>query len=263
MKEELKISIVQADLIWEDTEANIRKFGERLENASDIGDVIVFPEMFTTAFSTESIHVADSNGTTTFGAARAWAAKYSALVIGSFIAEENGNYFNRGFMARPDGRIDVYDKRHLFIGGEKNLFLPGDKHLMINYEGWNIALCICYDLRFPVWLRYNSSYNYDLLVCIAEWPENRQDNFETLIKARAIENQAYVCACNRIGSDRNFLNYIGGSQIVDFKGKVLCRCRDNSDEILTFGIKKYPLESNREKFPVSLDADKFILKDGL
>lgn len=256
-QEELTISMVQADVAWEDKKANIEGFARRLDRAGNLGDIIVLPEMFTTAFSTNARELAEPTESETMAAVRSWAARYDALIAGSFIASEDGRYYNRGFMSFPDGSAEFYDKKHLFIGGEKNIFTPGDGRILINYKGWKISLTICYDLRFPVWLRRCPAYDYDLMLCIAEWPVNRQDNLETLLRARAIENQAYYCLCNRVGDDHNFLHYAGGSQIVDYKGKVLCRANDDSDEILNFTIKKYPLQSNREKFPASEDADDF------
>lgn len=257
MKDELRINIVQADIVWENIASNLAGFGQRLEAFHPDGDIIVLPEMFTTGFSTNAKALAEEVNGTTIETVQRWAEKYSSLIIGSFIAREQDKFYNRGLLAEPEGKIHFYDKKHLFIGGEKDIFTPGDKQCLINYEGWNIAFCICYDLRFPVWNRYSENFNYDLMVCVAEWPTNRQENFETLLKARAIENQCYLCASNRIGNDENFLHYSGGSQLIDFKGNVLCRCRDNSDEIISYTIKKYPLESNREKFPVGSDADRF------
>lgn len=259
MKEELRISIIQADILWENIDGNLSKFEQRLAMMQNPGDVIVLPEMFTTGFSTNAKNLAENTRGRTMETVMRWAEQYEALVCGSFIACDEGKYYNRGFMARPEGHVAYYDKKHLFIGGEKEIFTPGSGQCLINYEGWNIAFCICYDLRFPVWNRYTSDFDYDLFICVAEWPTNRQENFETLLKARAIENQSYVCACNRVGSDENYLHYSGGSQIIDFKGNVLCRCRDNRDEIMNYAIKKYPLESNREKFPVGDDADKFVI----
>lgn len=241
------------DIAWEDVNANL-KHTEELLKGLEVSDIVVLPEMFSTAFSTSATQLAEPIDGPTIRAVSLWAKQYDSLFIGSFIAEENGKFYNRGFAVFPDGKKLFYDKRHLFLGGEEKFFTPGEKELIFNYHGWNINIAICYDLRFPVWLR-NKNLKYDLLILVAEWPANRQYIFDNLLISRAIENQAYVCACNRIGKDGNFLSYTGGSTCIDFKGKIIGRLEDNKEEIKRFTIEKYPLESNREKAPVWKHAD--------
>lgn len=258
-QEELRVRVVQSDIIWENKEANLNHYIDLLSKADDgKTDIILLPEMFSTGFSMNAKQLAENNDGPTMKLAQSWAKQYNAAIIGSFIAQEDGLFYNRGFAAMPNGKTYFYDKRHLFIGGEKQIFTPGNTHLTIAYKGWNIALSICYDLRFPVWLR-NKDCAYDLMLCMAEWPSNRQYIFEHLLIARAIENQSYVCACNRVGVDGNLLSYIGGSVLIDYKGKVKERCTDNVEEIRTFTLLKYPLESHREKVPVWKDGDSFYL----
>lgn len=257
--EQLRISIVQADIAWEDTQANLARFDQML-TALPPTDVVLLPEMFSTAFSSNAQALAEPTNGTTMQTVLGWANKYQCAFIGSFIAVEAGKYYNRGFLVEPNGTTHFYNKRHLFIGGEETYFTPGKEPLIVHYKGWNIALCICYDLRFPVWLR-NYHLKYDLLAVIAEWPTNRQYIFDHLLIARAIENQAYVCACNRIGKDGNHLQYQGGSQVIDYRGKVLQRLTDHTEEIKTVTLEKYPLESMREKAPVWKHADAFTILD--
>ena len=256
-KESLRISLVQADIIWEDTHANLLHF-ESLLSSLDDTDIVVLPEMFSTAFSSNAPLLAEPNDGPTLNKVKAWAKQYQCAFVGSFIATQDGRYYNRGFFTLPNGDTTFYDKRHLFFGGEETHFTAGNTFPIVSYMGWNIAPCICYDLRFPVWLR-NTNLRYDLLIVVAEWPTNRQSIFEHLLVARAIENQAYVCACNRIGKDGNHLQYIGGSQLIDYRGRVIDRLTDYQEEIKTITIQKYPLESMREKAPGWKHADAFTL----
>lgn len=253
--EQLRISLVQADIAWEDTHANLLHFDQLLSGLPPT-DVVVLPEMFSTAFSSNAQALAEPIDGPTMQQVKQWAAQYQCAFVGSFIACENNLYYNRGFFTEPDGTTHFYDKRHLFFGGEETYFTAGTTPTIVSYKGWNIALSICYDLRFPVWLR-NYHLKYDILMVVAEWPTNRQYIFDHLLIARAIENQAYVCACNRIGKDGNHLQYVGGSQVIDYRGKVLKRLTDHTEEVETVVLEKYPLESMREKAPVWKHADAF------
>ena len=244
---------MQMDVVWEDINANLNHVEELLKDLPDT-DIVVLPELFSTAFTMSAPALAESSDGITMQTVSKWAKNYNCLFIGSFIAEENGNYYNRGFAVFPSGEKLFYDKRHLFIGGEERIFTAGKEPLIFQYEGWNINLAICFDLRFPTWLR-NKNLKYDLMIIVAEWPVNRQFAFDTLLTARAIENQSYVCACNRVGKDNNHLRYQGGSVCIDHKGKVLGRLEDNKEEIRTFTIDKLPMERFRELAPFWKQAD--------
>lgn len=253
--EQLRISIVQADIVWEDISANLQHFDELLQQLPAT-DVVLLPEMFSTAFSSNACALAETTDGATLQTVRRWAAEHDCAIVGSFIAQEDNHYYNRGFFVKPDGSTQFYDKRHLFLGGEETYFTPGDKNMIVSYKGWNLTMAICYDLRFPVWLR-NHQLQYDALLVIAEWPTNRQSIFETLLAARAIENQAYVCACNRVGIDGNHLQYSGGSQAIDYRGKVMERLTDHAEEIRTVVLNKEALENMRKKMPTWKHADNF------
>lgn len=255
----LEVCLVQSDIVWEDISANLSHTQDLLQRLDHPVDIIVLPEMFSTGFSSNAIDLADTCNGDTLCKVKAWAATYQSLVMGSFIATENGKYYNRGFAVYPDGKTLFYDKKHLFFGGEKTYFTPGHEQLVLDYKGWKLGFCICYDLRFPVWLR-NYQLRYDALFCVAEWPNSRQRMLEYLSVARAIENQAYLCLCNRVGSDGNFFQYTGGSQCIDYKGKVLFRCNDNQEQLGCFTLERYRLESYREKAPIWMDADPFSLQ---
>ena len=255
--EQLRVSIVQADIAWEDSHTNLAHFDQLLQQLPAT-DIVVLPEMFSTAFSSNATQLAETNNGTTIQTVQKWANQHQCVFVGSFIAQENNHYYNRGFFVFPDGTTHFYDKRHLFLGGEETYFTPGENNLILSYIGWNLSLAICYDLRFPVWLR-NQQLQYDVLLVIAEWPTNRQTVFETLLAARAIENQAYVCACNRVGIDGNQLQYSGGSQVIDYRGRVLERFTDHTEEIRTLVLNKEGLENMRKKMPTWKHADNFTL----
>ena len=241
------------DVIWEDINANLNHVEELLKKLPE-SDIVVLPEMFTTAFTISAPALAENNDGITIQKVSKWAKTYNSLFVGSFIAEDNGHYYNRAFAVFPSGDKLFYDKRHLFLGGEERIFTAGKEPLVFEYEGWNINLAICFDLRFPTWLR-NNNLKYDLLLLVAEWPVNRQFAFDTLLLARAIENQAYVCACNRVGKDNNHLSYSGGSVGIDYKGKIIDKAEEGKEEIRTFTIDKQKMESFREKFPFWKSAD--------
>lgn len=258
--EDLKVLVIQPDLAWEDIDYNLSHIESLIEGAESGFNVILLPEMFSTGFTGNAVELAEPTNGRTMSRVKAWAARYNSLVTGSFIASDGGRYYNRGFAVTPDGAARFYDKHHLFFGTEKRYFTPGTERLIFNYLGWNIALFVCYDLRFPVWVR-NRNLEYDVIFCVAEWPVSRQNVLETLTMARAIENQSYAFTCNRVGSDSNFLKYIGGSQAVDYNGKLIDRLEDGKEEARIITIKKYPLISNREKAPVWKDAEAFRIDD--
>ncbi|MCQ2336745.1 MAG: nitrilase family protein [Paludibacteraceae bacterium] len=255
---DFKVLVLQTDIVWENIEANLSNVERLISSTTDEFNVILLPEMFSTGFSSNAQALAEPISGRTIQKVKEWAARYDSLVIGSYIAEDGGLYYNRGFAIEPDGTAHYYDKCHLFIGWEKQFFTPGDKRLVFNYRGWNVSLCICYDLRFPVWTR-NRNLEYDVLFCTTQWPVSRQNVLETLIAARAIENQAYAVASNRIGTDGNYIKYVGGSQAVDFRGRIVGRCTDSTEEAKVITLNKYALESNREKAPVWKDAEMFTL----
>jgi len=256
--EELKVLILQTKIVWEDKKANLLHIEELISGVSDEFNVVVLPEMFSTGFSSDAQMLSESTSGETISKLKELSAKYNSLFIGSYIAEDGGLYFNRGFAIEPNGECHFYDKHHLFFGWEKIFFTPGKERLIFNYMGWNISLVVCYDLRFPVWVR-NKNLEYDVLFCVTQWPQSRQNVLETLVSARAIENQSYVVACNSVGTDGNLIKYIGGSQVVDFNGKSIGRLTDSTEEAKVVTIKKYPLHSNREKAPVWRDAENFTI----
>ena len=221
MADNLRISMVQSHIIWEDRDENLGYYGELLRRVSGKTDIAVLPETFTTGFSMDVEKLADTMDGPTIPIIKGWAKKYKLAVAGSFIAKEGGKYFNRAFFVTPEGETYLYDKRHLFrMAGEDQHFTAGDKRTIVRYKDWNICLQVCYDLRFPVWSR-NVDNEYDLLIYVANWPEARKKVWKTLLQARAMENMAYVCGVNRVGIDGKGFVYRGDSMIFSPKGKKL------------------------------------------
>lgn len=256
----LKVTIVQSQLYWEDIDKNLEMFSQKLEQIQEETDLVVLPEMFSTGFSMNSEKLAESME----GKAVNWmiekARSKNFVVTGSLIIKEDGKYYNRLIWAQPDGNIQTYDKRHLFrMANENDFFSSGKQKLIVELKGWKICPLICYDLRFPVWSR-NQNQQYDCLIYVANWPEARKEPWTKLLQARAIENQVYVIGINRVGQDGKAINYSGSSAIIDPKGNDISQITEYEESIQTFELDKQDLEDFREKFPVTMDADDFEIK---
>lgn len=256
----MRITLIQDIIHWADKTANFKKTEIQLSALSGKTDLVVLPEMFSTGFSVEQLHLAENNEDKTIQMLVKWAKKFQLAITGSFIAVENEQYFNRAFFVYNDGRIKFADKRHLFtMGGESSYFSSGNKRLIVNYCGFNICILVCYDIRFPIWSR-NINNEYDLLIYVANFPENRIRDWDILLKARAIENQTYVCGVNRIGEDNAGIKYNGHSTLLDFKANSLLEFADSETSVQTYEINIESLTQYREKFPVWKDADHFEIK---
>ena len=252
----LTISIIQSDLVWEDVAANLKAFTKKIKAVKQ-SDLIVLPETFSTAFSMNSEHLAEPMNGKTMTWMATMAKEKNTVLAGSAILRENDHIFNRFIWMRPDGSFDKYDKRHLFrMGDEHNHFTAGSERLIVELKGWKICPQICYDLRFPVWSR-NKKQEYDLLLYIANWPEVRIPAWEKLLYARAIENQCYVAGVNRIGIDGNGVNCSGNSMLIDSKGDLIWKAKDLEEETKTVKVSLDDLNGFRKKFPVGMDADEF------
>ncbi len=255
----LKITIVQTHLHWEDIDSNIKLFESITDKINKDTDLIVLPEMFTTGFTTKTASLA----TTMKGASVSWMKKKSveknADIVGSMIIREDKNFFNRLIWVKPSGELFFYDKKHLFrFGSEDKFFTPGSKKITVELKGWKIRPFICYDLRFPVWTR-NCDNKYDIAVFVANWPATRSLHWKTLLAARAMENQAYIIGVNRTGQDGNKIKYSGDSSIIDPKGKTIFQT-DCISCVHTETISPTPLLQYRKNFPAWKDADNFIFE---
>jgi predicted amidohydrolase len=259
MENLLKVAIIQTDLIWENPEQNRLHFSKKINALSVEVDLIILPEMFSTGFSMNPSEVAETMDGETILWLKTIAKEKNIAITGSLIIKENENYFNRLVFVFPDGEIQTYDKRHTFtLAGEDKVYTAGNKKLIINYKGWKIYPLICYDLRFPVWAR--NTENYDLLIYVANWPKPRINAWNTLLKARAIENMSYCIGVNRVGLDINGYEYTGNSAAYDSLGVEISTIKPNkiTTEIIT--LKKNDLQKTRNKFRFLDDKDDFTLK---
>jgi omega-amidase len=254
----MRVTLIQDIIFWADKAVNLQKVEEQLASLAGQTDLVLLPEMFTTGFCTDDLHLAETMQGDTVKTLCAWATQYQLAIAGSFIATEDRRVFNRGFFVFPTGEIQTADKRHLFsMGGEQNHFSAGDKRLIVNYCDFNISLLVCYDIRFPVWAR-NVDNEYDLLIYVANFPERRIADWDILLQARAIENQAYVCGVNRVGVDGLGIAYNGHSTLLDYKATHLLTFPENESSIQTFELQQEPLQRYRQKFAAWKDADRFI-----
>ena len=255
----LTVSIIQADLAWHDPTSNLSGFSEAIRSIAKKTDLIVLPEMFTTGFTMDAAANADRMNGEAMQHMKQWAAKTKAAICGSLIINDGSKHFNRLVFMRPDGHFDCYDKRHLFrLAGEVEHYTAGDRQVVIEWRGWRICPQICYDLRFPVWSRNSKDLNYDLLLYVANWPSRRHHAWQTLLRARAIENLCYVAGVNRTGTDGNALPYAGGSAIIDYLGHDVADLGDRVGNA-TATLDKSSLQKFREKFPFHIDADRFSI----
>lgn len=253
----LKIALVEHDVSWADVGDNILTVADSLNRVSRDTDLVILPELFSTGFVTDITQahdLAEETDGKTMDAIHRWAKFFGFAIAGSMLIKEGGNLYNRGFIVEPSGDHTFYDKRHLFtMGGEGRVYNRGNRSIpVVRFRGWDIAIAICYDLRFPEWL-LNRGCRYDLLIIPANWPESRIYAWEQLILARAIENVAYVAGCNRQGSDDAGV-YPGNSIASDFKGNVITM-PSNRPNIFYASLRKAPLLTFREKFPVWKDFD--------
>ena len=264
----MKIALVQSPLVWGKLQENLQNFDKKMAECEDC-DVILLPEMFTSGCmmikkSAEVAFAAKESVANAYPVVEekmlAWAKRQHALVMGSTVYRENGKYYNRLIAAFPEGNCRYYDKRHCFrMGGENEHFTPGDRQLTFEFRGVKIAAFICYDLRFPVWCR--NTQNYDLAVFVANWPESRREVWKTLLKARAIENQAFVAGVNCVGEDDNGLTYSGDSMVADARGMEIGSTSPGNEAIIRVELDIEKLRQFRKKFPVLDDRDDFLFQE--
>jgi omega-amidase len=254
----LKITLFQGYLFWENIDKNLQNIKLRLSGIREKTDLIVLPEMFNTGFTMNAEKLAEPMNGKSMQWMHSIAKKYDCVVAGSLIISDKEKYYNRLIWMLPDGTFKQYDKKHLFtLSKEHETYTPGRERLIVELNGWKICPAICYDLRFPVWLR-NDRSEYDLLIIIANWPEKRSLHWRTLIPARAVENQSYVIGLNRVGYDGNEVYHSGDSTCIDPGGNVVYYKRDEED-IYTFTISKEEITRNRNIYPFLEDADHFQL----
>ncbi len=254
----MKIALIQSPLFWEKPIANRNHFEVKINAITEKVDLIVLPEMFSTGFTMNPNEVSETMQGETILWLQSLAKAKKCAITGSLIIAENDNFYNRLVFVFPSGEIQFYDKRHLFsLAGEDKVYTSGKKKLIVDYLGFKICLLICYDLRFPVFAR--NVENYEVLIYVANWPKPRINAWNTLLKARSIENMCYTVGVNRIGKDQNNLEYIGHSQAIDFLGNALFEPQE-TEGIFIVELNKEKLLETRKKFGFLNDRDSFELK---
>ncbi len=261
--QDLRITLIQSALHWEDSDANLAMFEEKLWTIKEPTDLIILPEMFSTGFSMNAAQLAEPMNYKTFKWMKQQAAQSKATVMGSFIVKEGTKYFNRLIAMSANGNFFEYDKRHPFrMAGEHETYAPGRDRLVFDLKGWKICPMICYDLRFPVWTRntyHHGRLDYDVLVFVANWPAPRVNAWDGLLTGRAIENLSYCIGVNRVGNDEEGHNYLGHSAVYNYKGERLFF--NEEDEIIeTLSLNYDEMAAFRKRFAFFLDSDQFKLE---
>ena len=262
----LRVSLVQGETRWHDPAANREYYGELVAPLHGITDLVVLPETFTSGFSNEAIGDAETMDGPTVAWIREQAFRLDAAVTGSVQLRTDEGVFNRMLFATPDGNLAHYDKRHLFsFAREHERYAAGHDRVTVEWRGWRILLQVCYDLRFPVFSRNRFDVerpglpDYDLALYVANWPSSRAYPWQTLLRARAIENLCYVVGVNRVGTDGNGLHYSGDSAVIDFLGQPVSECMDEP-VVATTTLQAAELLAHRQRFPALRDGDAFTIE---
>lgn len=259
MQDQLKIALIQSDLVWENPKQNRENFSVKINSISGNTDLIILPEMFTSGFTMNANVVAETMNGKTVNWMKAIAKKTNSVLVGSLVISEDNNYYNRLIFIEPSGSIQYYNKRHTFtLVGEDKTYTAGTEKLIIDYKGWKICPLICYDLRFPVWAR--NVEDYDVLIYVANWPKPRVSAWDALLKARAIENMSYCIGVNRVGVDGVNSEYSGHSAAYDVLGNMMTTIAPNKEQIEVVTLDKRHVEAYRNKLKFLDDKDSFTLK---
>lgn len=254
----MKIALIQSDLYWEDASKNRKSFESKINQIDSEVNLVVLPEMFSTGFTMNAPAVAETMQGETVLWLQSLAKQKNFAITGSLIIVENEKYYNRMLFVFPSGEIQYYNKRHLFsLAGEDKFYTSGKEKVIIDYLDWKICLQVCYDLRFPVFAR--NVENYDLLLYVANWPKVRTNAWDTLLKARAIENLSYVVGVNRVGLDANNYEHVGHSQVVDFLGDFILEPQE-TEAVFIVELDKKAMIETRKKLDFLNDKDIFEIK---
>jgi len=239
--QDLKVTLVQANQVWEDKNANYRNYNKLLIDIEET-NLVILPEMFHTGFSMNAEELAEpmekSEGISWL---KNKAKELNAAIYTSLIISENSNYYNRGVFIYPNGEIKTYDKRKSFgLAGEDKVYTTGTKNTIVELNGWKIQLHICYDVRFPeinrnkIDVKTGSPF-YDIQLFVANWPAKRSLHWKTLLTARSIENQSHVIGVNRVGKDANNIEYTGDSLITNPLG-IVQKLTTSKQQIKTYEL---------------------------
>lgn len=254
----MKIVLIQTDLFWQNASKNRENFDSKINEIESEVNLIVLPEMFSTGFTMNAAEVAETMQGETIGWMKFKAKQKNAAITGSVVIAENGKYYNRMIFVFPSGEIQYYDKRHSFsLAGEDKVYTRGNQKVIVDYLDWKICLQVCYDLRFPVFVR--NVENYDLILYVANWPKVRTNAWDALLKARAIENLSYVIGVNRIGKDAYNYEHIGHSQAIDFLGNYILEPQEKNG-VFVVELDKNTMYETRKKLDFLSDRDQFEIK---
>ncbi len=261
--QDLKIALIQSDLVWENARANLNHFDRLLNEIKEKIDLILLPEVFNTGFPVDPEKFAETTDGPTMKWLKEKSNQLNCTIAGSILLKKAAGYFNTLISMNSDGTYDQYSKRHVFhLGDEADTITPGNKRIIIKLKNWKIRPMVCYDLRFPVWSKNtysNETFEYDLLFYVANWPASRAYPWKQMLISRAIENQAYVIGVNRIGKDGVGNDYSGDSMLIDPKGQILKTLKPNQEEIAIVKISYKSLIDFRNKFNVGPDWDQFTI----
>jgi len=262
--ESITIALMQSDITWEDREKNFERYEKMFQQVPEGVHIALMPETFCSGFSSSTEKISKNEVTVVLAWMQQQAFFNGFALCGTAMIRDNDAVYNRFFFVQPDGVYYQYDKRHLFgFGGENQHLTAGNRRIIISYLGWNFFPLICYDVRFPVWIRNRwdakNGYEYDMILLCANWPSVRAGILDVLVPARAIENQCYVAEVNRIGTDGAGISYNGLSQIVDFGGNILSKAKEGTEEIITATCSKSSLLQFRTKYFFGPDQDRFTI----
>ncbi|MCM1490991.1 MAG: nitrilase family protein [Muribaculum sp.] len=263
MSKTLNVCLYPQEIVWCDKEKNMSNLEKVLESVHPATDLLILPETFSTGCpygdKEEVRALAERNSGATIDTLKRLAHRHGIAIAGSFLADTGGLLANRAFFIEPSGEEYFADKKHLFtMAGEDKILSAGNKRLKVRYMGWEIAMVVCYDIRFPAWCR-NVGNEYDLLIAVANWPVARIDAWKKLLMARAIENEAYVCGVDCRGCDSKGIEYDGTSLAIDYKGNDISVADPEGNGLVYASLSHDRLRAFREKFPAYLDADQFSL----
>ncbi|MCX6287816.1 MAG: amidohydrolase [Bacteroidetes bacterium] len=262
--QDLKVAFIQTELGWEDKSQNLNRFEEHLAKINEAVDLIILPEMFNTGFSINPESFAEEMNGEGVGYLQRKAKDLNAVLMGSLLIRTAEGFVNRLVTAHPGGKVETYDKRHLFrLSEEYRIINGGTKRLVVKVKDWRIRPLVCYDLRFPVWSKNtyaNDKYEYDVLVYVANWPASRSNVWRTLLAARAMENQVYCIGVNRIGEDGHGTYHSGDSMALDGKGNILSSIPSGEESVNVVTLSRQDLDIYRESFTIGMDWDRFSIE---
>lgn len=258
--DDVRIALVQCDIADLDIERNLGRIEEQLAALSGQADLVLFPEAITTGFSKEATRYADAWETgRVYQTLCSLSKQYGLALAATYFVREGQGLYNRFVLVDGD-EVQWQDKRHLFsLGGEPDMVTPTTERRVLTFRSWRIMPLVCYDLRFPVWSRCVNN-DYDIIICLANWPKGRREVWSTLLRARAMENLAYAVGVNRVGSDAMGLEYLGDSVVCNPRGQILHTCPPGEVASVVSTLSYAPLADLRRKFPVWQDADAFVIK---